>query len=750
MFHLKSAVGLCAVSTIAISASAFGATAPLAQQTNAEELLLEVVTVTAQRRQQSAQDVGIAISVIGQEELKSRRVTGVSDFILFTPNASVKENVPGLSPTVSIRGIGLNDFNATNNPSAGVYIDQVALSSLALLSTDLIDLERMEVLKGPQGTLYGRNSTAGALNIVTAKPDFDEKYGMVNAGLGNYDIKEVEFMANLPLSDQFAIRIAGKQSKQDEGFYTNNVLGRDVGRRDDLTGRITAAWRPSEDVDVLLKVEKKDVDSEIGSPEFIGFIPTAAESNCPGQPGCSDYFGFNDTDGDPFSVWNSTAPDYTADHYETTARVDVDLGFATLTSVTGYIDFSRMYSGDVDISSAALLDFVTYDDVKQLSQEVRLSGDNEQVNWQTGAIYSKDKVDIQYDGILGIFNTTSLTQTHQESTAKAIFGHAEWFVREDVSVITGLRYSDENRANKGATKDLVNLPPMSFLSPTTPIGSAPVTVASIDDEINEKSWAWKLGLNWKPSDDVLVYISASQGTKSGGFYSGVSLSDAQLKPYDKETLIAYEVGIKGQLEGDMGFARYSLGSFYYDYQDMQTFVVDTDTGLGVPKLGNVGEAELYGLDLDLTFAPSAVKNLTLNIGAGYIESELGTYVDGVGVVPKGNELPDAPKYTVNLGVTYSMNITDTISARVALNSRYQSEVYKDSRNTPALQGESRWVSNARVSLMNEGDWDVSLWAKNLTDEEVYNHGTLSAAFGSGSRLYGPPRTYGLSVTKHFN
>ncbi|MFT6437587.1 MAG: iron complex outermembrane receptor protein [Candidatus Azotimanducaceae bacterium] len=735
---------------IAISASVFAANAPLEQETSTKEFGMETITVTAQRRQQNAQDVGIALSVIGQEELKARRIEGISDFVLFTANASVKENIPGLSPTVSIRGIGLNDFNATNNPSAGVYIDDVALSSLALLSTDLIDLERMEVLKGPQGTLYGRNSTAGALNVVTAKPDFDETYGMVNLGSSNFDTKEAEFFANLPLSDQFAIRVAGKQSKQDEGFYTNKVLGRDVGRRDDLTGRITVAWRPNENVNVLLKIEKKDVDSEIGSPEFIGFIPTATETNCPGQPGCADFFGFTDTDGDPFDVAASTAPDYTADHLETTARVEVDLGFATLTSVTGYIDFGRMYNGDVDYTSAPLLDFVTHDDVIQLSQEIRLSGENEQLSWQTGVYYSKDEVDVQYDGVLAIFNTTSLTQTHQESTAKAIFGQAEWFVNDEVSIITGLRYSDEDRANKGATKDLVSLAPGSALSPTTPVGSGPVTLASIDDEINETSWAWKLGINWKPLDDVLVYVSSSQGTKSGGFYSGVSLSDAQLQPYDKETLISYEAGIKGQLRGDAGFVRYSVGSFFYDYQNMQTFVVETGTGLGVPKLGNVDEAELYGLDLDLSFVPSAVENLALNIGAGYIKSELGTFVDGVGVVPKGNELPDAPKYTLNLGAVYSMYITDTITARVALDSRYQSDVYKDARNNPILEGESRWVSNARISLMNVGVWDVSLWAKNLTDEEVYNHGTLSAAFGSGSRLYAPPRTYGLSLTKHFN
>lgn len=733
---------------VALNAIATATATAIAQEdSDASTRVLEAVTVTAQKREQSALDVGIAVSVVGEQEIQARRIESPSDLVVFTPNATVKENIPGLMPVVTIRGVGLNDFNATNNPATGVYVDEVSLSSLALLSSDLFDLERMEVLKGPQGTLYGRNSTAGALNIISAQPDFDAYSGHVIAGLGNFDSRDLEIVANLPVADNLAFRVSGKGLVQDEGFYFDETRGRDVGRRDVLSARAQALWTATDSIDVLLKLEGQRGRSELGSPEFFGAIPTPGETNCPGSPGCSDFFGYTDTDGDPFRGAWSVDPEYNYDQFGATARVEADLGFADLTSVTGYINFSREYASDTDAGPLRQTDFNNNDDVNQVSQEIRLSGTNDLLDWQVGAFYAVDNVKTIYSGDLqDLFNTTTLSIADQQSTSQAVFGNAEWWLSDTVSIVTGLRYTNETREANNFTQDNVSEPGGSFLT-LAPLGTPPIVLAAIDDKIDDNSWSWKIGANWKPSDNVLVYASATQGTKSGGFFAGVATNPAQLIPYDAETLISYEAGVKGTAP-ELG-VRYEASAFYYDYSDVQTFIRDQIGMVPVQRLGNVDDAELYGADFSLFYQPPAVDGLDLNAGIGLLSSELGAFESGNGPVPSGNDLPDAPEVTLNLGASYTADVSNRLSVRFSVDTRYQSETYRDAINDPLLFTDGYWVTNARLSLFEEGNWDLSVWGKNIGDEKYVTQGTNQLAFGYGFRVYGAPQTYGVSLTKNF-
>lgn len=734
--------------TLALSVAAFAVMVPANAQGNAEAgRVLETVTVTAQKKEQDLLDVGIAVSVLGQTEIAARRISSATDLIQFTPNASVKENIPGLMPIVTIRGIGLNDFNATNNPATGVYVDEVSLSSLALLSSDLFDLERMEVLKGPQGTLYGRNSTAGALNIISAKPDLSSLSGRVSAGVGNFASYDAEAFANIPLSETLAFRVSGKGIMQDEGFYFDESLGRDVGRRDVLLGRVQALWQPSDRLDVLLKIEGQRGRSELGSPEFFGLLATPSESNCPGQPGCSNFFGYNDLDGDPFRGAWSVDPAYNHDQFGTTLTINSNLGWADLTSVTGYINFSRHYSSDVDASPLRLTDFSNADDVSQFSQEIRLSGQAGAAEWQTGVFFAEDDVKTIYAGSLqDLFNTTLFSRADQNTVSKAVFGNVEWSLSEIVSLIAGLRYTDETRGSVAFTQDNVSQPGGSFLT-LAPFGTPPIILASVDDEINDGSWSWKLGLNWKPVRGLLVYGSASQGTKSGGFFSGVATSSAQLQPYTEETLIAYEVGIKGA-SPEVGL-RYEASAFYYDYSDVQTFIRDTSGAVTIQRLGNVDEAEVYGADIVFAYRPAILPTLDLNAGIGLLSTELGAFDATAGLVPAGNALPDAPELTLNLGASYEVDLSSDLAMRLSLDGRYQSEAFRDAINDPLLRSEAYWVTNARISLMKGDEWDVSIWGKNIGERQYVTQGINQLVFGNGFRVYGAPRTYGISLTRSF-
>ncbi|WP_246611045.1 TonB-dependent receptor [Aquisediminimonas profunda] len=743
--HAHSHMTLLAASALALGAAAQAQ----AQDTTPSDDSGEII-VTAQKRAQSTLDVGITLSVAGAEALATKRIEAVTDLVSFTPNVSVKDNIPGLVPVITIRGVGLNDFSATNNPSAGVYVDEVSLSSLALMNFDFFDIERLEVLKGPQGTLYGRTATAGALNIVTARPSLAGVTGKLGGSWGNYQAKDVEAMVNVPVSDTLALRFAGKGIFQDKGYYFNQRLNRDIGRREVLLGRAQALWEPSDGVEVLLKVEGQRSRSELGSAEFFGAFPTPslpAGVTCPGAPQCSDFFGYTDTDGNPFRGNWSVSPDYDVNQVNTTARVQADLGFATLTSVTGYIKFDRQWSADTDAGPLPQLDFVTDDRVKQFSQELRLSRDTQLVNWLIGGFYSKDHVETSYSGNLSaLFNTTTFTSSDQRSKSAAIFANGEWRLADTLKLVTGARYTSERRTNIGGTTDLVSLAPGSALT-GAPFGSPPIPLAVSNAKITDKNWSWKLGLNWKPSARMLVYASATQGIKSGGFFAGVATNSGQLIPYRPEKLIAYEIGIKGRApSAGLG---YSISAFYYDYNDVQTFIRDFVGGLPIQRLGNVNSAEIYGIDADLTLSPAALDGLTLNAGLGLLHSKLGSFASSGGNVPAGNRLPDAPKLSFNTGASYEFSLADTISARFAVDGRYQSSAFKDALNDPIIATKGYWVWNARASVLRKGDWDFSIWGKNLGDKRYVTQGVNQTVLGVGFRVYGAPRTYGISATKCF-
>lgn len=735
----------CGAGAIALS---LASAANAADQAEAYEI--EAVTVTAQKRTQDTLDVGVNVAVVTSETLQARRVGQVTDIAAFTPNVEIKENMPGILPVVTIRGVGLNDFSVTNNPSAGVYVDEVYLSSLALMNFDLFDLERMEALKGPQGTLYGRNSTAGAINIVTAKPRIGVLEGRVAGGYGTYETAELEGMVNLPVSDTLALRLAGKAIKQDEGFYFNRAVDRDIGRREIGMGRAQLLWEPNEDLEVLVKLEVQKSRSEVGGPEFFGLTAPAGASPgliCPGSTGCLDNLGYSDPDGDPFTGDWSVDPTYDIDQRAFTMRLTADLGWADLTSVTGYVDFKRQWGADTDGGPFRQTDFIERDKISQFSQELRLSSGTENLDWIVGAFASRDTVKMTYDGnAQDLFNTTLLNFSNQTAKSAAAFGNVEWRFRTDLSLVAGLRYTWEEKANIGGGIDLVSACPMSFLS-MTPCGAGPVVLASVDETIEDKNWSWKIGLNWKPNPMTLVYGSISQAVKSGGFFSGVATTSAQLAPYEPETLIDYEIGVKQRLPS-WGLA-WSASAFYYDYRDVQTFIRDTSGGLPVQRLGNVDEATIMGLDLDLMWSPPSLAGFEMTAGLGLLDTELGAFSSSSGLVAKGNRLPDSPEISFTASAAYTANLAGDVQGRVQVDTRHSGDMVKDAINDPLIATSAYWLWNARASIFVQGDWEVAVWGKNLADEEYVTQGVNNLPLGYGFRVYGAPRTYGVSFSKSF-
>lgn len=732
-------LSLCGVGVAALLAAA-----PALAQTQPDTAGSDVIIITAQKRAEDIIDVGATVNAFSAQTIQDRGIEQVSDFVSQLANVDIKENSPGILPVITIRGIGLNDFSATNNPAAGVYVDEVYLSSLALLNADFFDVERIEALRGPQGTLYGRNSTAGAINIISARPSLAGFAGRVEAGYGNYSTADVEGMVNVPVSSDLALRFSGKYIKQDEGFYFDTSRNDDIGKRDVLLGRAQALWRPSDSFEALLKIEGQKVRSEVGAGEFFGALPNGA-ATCPGSPQCTDFLGYSDPDNDPFRGDWSVDPTYDVDQFAATLRLEADLGGVTLTSITGYIDFDRHWGADTDGTPFRETDFIETDDIQQVSQELRLSGDTGPASWIVGAFYSHDDVVGRYDGNLqDLFNTTLLTTWDQTTDSAAIFGNVDYALSDSVSLVGGLRYTWEQKDYTGVDIDLVSEAPGSGLT-LAPFGTPPITIASNDDTIDDTNWSWKVGVNWTPMDDALIYASISQGAKSGGFFSGVATNSGQLEPYQPEKLIAYEVGAKQRTD------TYVIGAsaFYYDYQDVQTFIRDTTGSLPIQRLGNVGEATVYGADLTAAWHPEALQGLTLSAAVGLLNTELGAFESGGGSVAAGNELPDAPELSGTLGAAWEHDLTDAWTLRLQGEGRYTGDQFKDSLNDPLVATESYWTLNARAIFDHKDGWSLSVWGRNITDERYVTQGVNNLPLGYGFRVYGAPATYGVSVAKEF-
>lgn len=731
--------------------------APACAQSASSGTQVQEVVVTAQKREERLLDVGIAISSLSAETLRSQRISSTTDLVAQVPNVDVKENIPGAQAIVTVRGVGLNDFSSTNNSTVGVYVDEVFLASFAQMDFNFYDLERIEVLKGPQGTLYGRNSTAGAINIISAAPSLAGNTGMISATGGNFNRYEGEAMANLAVSDQFAFRFAGKAVKQDEGYWFSRTLNKDLGEQDILLGRGQMLWRPNDATTVKLKLEAERNRSSLGVGKFFGTVPTAAGVTCPNfsNPAvCVNSHGYTDTTSDVFKGdWNHAAP-YRVSQWNGTLHVETDLGFAKLSSVTGYINFERGFYIDADAGPTIDAEFDQNDKVAQFTQELRLAGGSvDRATWLVGAYYSWDRVKTFSPGFLrDLFNTNVLITADQKTESRAVFGQVDWKLTDQLKLITGLRYTSEDRSYVGGTNDLnpFGLSFLCFAVGACALGAPGTHVLSAADaSIDDQNWSWRAGLNYKPSDDVLVYGTIARGTKSGGFFNGVTTTNLALAPYLPEQLTDYEAGVKARLFDRS--VQLEASAFWYDYKDLQTQTFTNVGAVSLIKLGNVDTATVKGLDLQATWLPA--HGLTLNAGMGLLDTELGSFrtagATGVIVVPKGNKLPNAPDATFNGQARYEWPLVGDWTAAVQGAAHYSSKVFKEALNTSFLSADSYWIFDARASVSSKAGWELAVWGKNLGDEQYVAQAT-DDGLGMGYRVFNAPRTYGVSVTKRFD
>ena len=703
---------------------------------------LEEVVVTSRRREESLQDVPIAVSAFSAESIERNRIEGVDDVFSRTPNVSYTTEGSRDRKRLSIRGVTefITEAGEATVPANtfGIYIDDFSVAT-ATSNPGVMDIERIEVLRGPQGTYFGRNAVGGALNITTKKPD-NEFFSEVTADVSRYDTYELGGTLNLPLiTDKLALR-ANVKYQESDGYIKNiNPIG---GGNDSeyKYGRLSLRYTPNEQftLDVVASASDELVGMREGVPS--GVLSAFTESL------------YGTVTPDSIGYWpqntnrvNFNRPQEVGSKYSyITARGEYRWDNVRLTSVSGYLESKTFLRGDVDGGSQDLFYEHKPYDRDALSQEFRLGSiEGEKWDWTVGAIYSRDRGNIDQATLVGEdrpfglpvnFEVTRNTADN-ETTGMAVFGEAVWHATDRLDLLLGVR----------ATRDKVDISEVTFTA-----GNARLTISD-EDTFNDISP--KFTASYALNDTSKVYATISKGFKSGGVQ--IAQNDVISDSYDPETIWNYELGIKSEFLD--GRARVNAAAFLMEWSDLQaSFAVadidDEGTIVFTSGIQNAAEATNYGVEAELSLLPT--ERLLMNVSLGYLHGEFdkftNAFIDG-GIVDLSHQpMPNAPRWTASADAQYTFPLGATWEGFVRGEWFYRDDTYSDltalarrDEGFPFLVP-SYDHTNLRAGVQSD-HFSIVAYIENLFDEKYFTN-VYEKAFVSGMALQPSYQTYGVRFT----
>lgn len=702
------------------------------QMVSAEDAVLEEIVVTARRMQESLQDVPSSISTLSSEFIRSERIQNVDQIIALTPGATFTSFHKG-QQDFSMRGISSQTEGAAGDSGVATYVDNIVIGSDFAKSLKIMDVEQVEILRGPQGTAFGRNASAGLLHIINRRPT-QENEAMVEATVGNYSLMEVNAYLNGGLSDNSSGRLSFHFDDRD-GFTKDLSSGRDVDyvRNTSLRGQ----WRftPTQDFDLLLKLEWSEDDD--GAPIRRG-------PDCT-KPYLEPPFGnFTEPSCDPWKTDVSDRDDLIFTRTIVIGTAEVTWDFTEqlrLTSITGWMDAEMDRFADIFGTPLDVLLQGNNDKASQFSQEFRLDNSQQDsaLHWIGGVyVYSDDRKKIgenrdslSYAG--PPFATTTDLRTANKTTSYGIFGQLSYDVGERTNLTVGGRYSSDEKdfsvyhGTEGGLGDV-------FVDPSqNPINA-----------MAKESWSEFTGsasLSYHFTDDVMLYGLFATGYKAGGFNGEPYDLVSAVTPYDQETSNNLEAGLKSQwLDNRL---RLNLSVFHTTYDDLQ--VVDFLPS-GTPFIDNSGGAQIDGLELDFSWLVS--DSLVVSGSVAALDAELKGDVSGTNVA--GNRPDNSPEWTASLAADYTIDLPNGSSMVIRADYNGRSDVFDGPYEDPETVREGVGFLGLRVSwLSSDQNWRLALWGRNLTNEaEVLTFGP-AVLVSQNPTGYGPPRTFGATVTRHF-
>ena len=754
---------------------------------------LEEIVVTARKREQSVQDVPLSISAF--DESSYRNLTrGTLDGLAAQVTNLQAYAANTFLQSVHIRGIGLNEFQGQYDSPVAQHVDEVYFSKPWMTARRQYDIARVEVLKGPQGTLFGRNTTGGALNYYTQAPsqDFDAS---LELGFDEHERYRVGGMLNGGFTDRLSGRIAFNSEFGDGGPQHNLFTQDDHGKPDLYDVRGQLLWEGDKLTVRALAHGGRD-QSEKTAWKGPGIFNFSAPGYCPqtltaevyeNPSACAKFAGFATLEGHPegefepddaFTINQNTPPQVDDTFYGGYLRIVYDFGQSQLTSITAAEYYERIHREDSqsDIFDATSTHY--YNEMNQFTQELRLSGEiADRSRYVAGLFYEHDDLD-QVDGsdlsgqpIPGItppFADQFFAQFNQKLETAAAFMNGEFDVSDVLTIDAGVRYTHDDTEVNDVLLGLGNLPQTGkekFVTPcliTTfaddgdpetpppPIGSPACPFLGpfaplFADERTDEDFSWLLGLEWKAAEDVLVYGNLTTGYRAGGYslpFAGAATT------FDPEEIFAQEVGIKSRwLEGHLQF---NAAVFHFEYDDVQVNVDDPVSPL-VPITRNIGKQENFGAELDVEWAPT--EHWSIRQALGWLDAEykdtdrvISTYA---GPVPlEGKEPVNSPRLTYNGMIQYYRPVFGDWNATLGFDYRWVDERYLEATNQPFDKVDDYWVANGRAALASpDGRWEVTVYGTNLFDEEYITYINNISFFALA--IFGEQRTFGATVAYRF-
>ena len=745
--------------------------------------LLEEIVVTAQKRAQNVNDVSIAITAFSGDQLDTLGIESSTELIAFSPGVSLAGDIGGQRAIFNVRGVVQNDYADIAEAPVAVYVDGGYLASTQAQTFGVFDIERVEILKGPQGTLFGRNATGGLVNTITKKPT-DETEGYVEATIASFGQFRIEGAISGALSDTVRGRISVLSNQQGEildNVYQNgagpdtrlgSVGGGQDGHNDDtkairgqlefdigdqgsvlLSANFADTTKSEGPYQSINTTEVKDSSGSVINVIFAADDPLGCDTiqnggcidgNFNGDPFRPVQGGDFNGNFDPDGAGEKVNKDFAFDDQNQiesqglAITVNYDFNNVEFVSITDYKNFERTIGLDSDQTASPELIFQSFGDIDQLSQEFRLSGSTDRMKWVAGAYY----LNVETDYIQGLAasptagflageeaNTVATLKTDSYS----VFGQLDYQLSDTTALVGGLRIIKEDKALNGIVFQNVN-----SNDRVIEVDRAGDSSGAANLENDQDLWSAKLQFEYTPNDNSLYYIGVNRGVKAGSFNAPLF---GGFTPYDPEELIAYEAGTKLSL--DEGKVQLNAGLFYYDYTDYQSFSWVNNAGVVFNE-----QATFMGAEVELFYSPNESWDIIL--GGSYIDATVEDLEVAAGVF-RDTTPSFTPEFQVSGLIRYNWGLNGGSRMAAQLAGSYQSETFHNARNFTAHKIESHLKVDTRVSWEDANDtWGVVLFVDNLTDSD---HGIIgfdvSGFYGTSQISYAKPITYGIVVNRNF-
>lgn len=698
---------------------------------------LERVEVTAQRRLESVQDVGLAISVLSGDELAARGITQINKLQNELPSLEIEPAFGSGQPQFRIRGIGFQDYGSNNSSAVGIYVDEVSYAFPIQTQGLLFDLERVEVLRGPQGTLYGKNTTGGAINLLTRKPSRKTELGL-SLGYGSDQARQAQGYVSGALSESLRGRLS-LATEQGGAWQRNRVTGEKLGDKDVRAVRGQLELDVTPDFKAHLSLSHNQDKSEATGL----YLFTARPSY--GVPADTDRrhtgWGLAPDFAAQVGVAANAKPSRDNSATQLSLTLNWDLGAFKLTSISSHQKFDRRELGDWDGSSLNHSDVFWKDKATISSQELRLASNHaDRLNWVLGAYYAKEALDEDWQtDFRRDYGLITRTQYRQDGKTWALFGQGDYQISPGLKAVFGLRQEKEKRGVKDFSTTFTNVP-----------GSGLRGLASSLDSDNTSG---KLGLEYQAARNSLVYASLSHGLKSGGITAHNTFDPAALGAFKPEKLSSLEVGYKADLGSSL---RLNAALFHYDYRDQQFQDVTTSsTGALVGKIVNIPKSRVNGGELELLWRPLA--GLTIGQALGYKQAK---FVDFKSVLlgDLSGHAQFLPKLSYGGSLSYAWSTTGGLGLKLAGDYSYRSKYESWLNRLNVDKGlntydiPAYWLANARLEIAPANSpWQLTLSVQNLFDKQYeLTRNFFGNRPGTKDDLnvaaVGQPRSYGVTLS----